>query len=70
MLVSLYCSSMYYAKLLADDWKLGQYQWTNQAVTVLPRSAPKVEKYYYSIDTPNGVSSMFKRHAYKLINGT
>lgn len=55
---------------LADDWKSDQYRWTNQAVTALSRSAPKVKMYYYSIDTPNGVSSMFKRHAYKLSNGT
>ena len=70
MLVLLYCSCIHYAKLLADDWKSDQYRQTNQAVTDLPLSAPKSKKYYYSIDTPGGVSSMFQRHAYKLISST
>ena len=70
MLDSLYCSCTYYAKLHVDDWKSDQYQWTNQAVIVLPCSVPKVNKYYYSIDAPDGVNSMFQRHVYKLINGT
>ena len=46
MLVSLYYSCMYYAKLLADDWKTDQHRWTNQAVTALPCSALKVKKCY------------------------
>lgn len=58
--------------ILLDDWKSDHYRWFNQGVTALPRKAPKLEKCYYSIDTPTEVKSDFQRHVYKLklINDT
>ena len=43
---------------------------TKQAVTALPCKSPKLKEYYYSIDTPTGVNSMFQRHVYQLIDDT
>ena len=37
-------------------------------VTRLPRSSPRVKKYYFSIDTPEGSSNDFTRHAYMLVD--
>ena len=33
---------------------------TDGLITALPRGASKVNKFYYSIDTPDGVNSMFQ----------
>ena len=51
-----------------EDWKCDHYRWINKGVTPLPDESPKLSKYYYHIDTPDGSNSNFKRHAYKLID--
>ncbi len=40
----------------------------NQGVTKLPRGEPGVKKMYFSIQTPNGTSNAFQRHADQLIS--
>ena len=34
----------------------------------LPRKRSKIKKMYFNIDTPNGPSGCFKKHAYQLID--
>ena len=51
-----------------DDWRCDQNGWVHNGVTRLPRSSPLVKKYYFSIDTPEGSSNDFTRHAYILVD--
>ena len=50
----------------ADDWRCDQYRWVHNGVTRLPRKHPVVRKFYFSIDTPEGSTNDFTRHAYML----
>lgn len=50
-----------------DDWRCDQYRWINRGVHKLPSNSPLVKKFYFIIDTPQGPSTLFKRHAYQLI---
>ena len=50
-----------------DDWRCDQYRWKNRGVHNLPSNKPRVKKMYFIIDTAEGPSASFKRHAYQLI---
>ena len=47
-----------------EDWRCDQYHWSNQGVRWLPRKDPRVKKSYFHVDTPNGPSREFVKHAY------
>ena len=50
-----------------EDWRCDQYHWSNQGVRWLPRKDPRVKKSYFHVDTPNGPSREFVKHAYQLL---
>ena len=50
-----------------EDWRCDQYRWSNQGVRRLPRKDPHVKKSYFHVDTPNGPSREFVKHAYQLL---
>ena len=60
-------SYIYVLLIYTDDWKCDQYRWVNQGVTKLPHKDPIIRKLYFSLDTPNGPCSEFKRYGYQLI---
>ncbi|SMN01977.1 hypothetical protein SPONN_284 [uncultured Candidatus Thioglobus sp.] len=51
-----------------EDWRCDQYRWVNQGVTKLPRRDPVMRKFYFSLDTPDGVSKDFQRYSYQQVN--
>ena len=55
--------------LFLDDWRSDQYRWSNQGVHLLPKN-PTVRKSYFQIDTPEGPTDKFIKHAYQLVNAT
>ena len=50
-----------------EDWRCDQYHWSKQRVRRLPRKDPHVKKSYFHVDTPNGPSREFVKHAYQLL---
>ena len=50
-----------------EDWRCDQYRWSKQGVRRLPRKDPHVKKSYFHVDTPNGSSREFVKHAYQLL---
>ena len=44
-----------------------QYRWSNQGVRWLPKNDPRIRKSYFQVDTPNGPSGEFVKHAYELL---
>ena len=50
-----------------EDWRCDQYHWSKQGVRRLPRKDPHVKKSYFHVDTPNGPSREFVKHAYQLL---
>ena len=48
-------------------WRCDHYRWSNQEVKLLPKHNPQIKKSYFQIDTPNGLSKQFTKHAYQLI---
>ena len=36
-------------------------------MTKLPRKEPKLRKFYFAADTPDGLSKAFQKHAYQLL---
>ena len=56
--------------LFLDDWRSDQYRWSNQGVHLLPKKNPTVRKSYFQIDTPEGPTDKFIKHAYQLVNAT
>ena len=49
--------------IFLDDWRSDQYRWSNQGVHLLPKKKPKVKKSYFQIDTPEGPTDTFIKHA-------
>lgn len=54
--------------LLLEDWRCDQHRWINQGVKMLPQKNPCVRKSCFIVDTPNGPSKDFGKHAYQLIS--
>ena len=52
------------------DWHSDQYRWSNQGVHLLPKKNPNIKKSYFQIDTTEGPTNKFIKHAYQLINST
>ena len=52
---------------LDNDWRCDQYRWSNEGVHKLPRNNPRVKKWYFYIDTPEGRNKGFQKHAYQLL---
>ena len=59
-------SIIMHVMISTDDWRCDQYRWINQGVKHLPKKMPRVKKSYFYIDSVNGPSLDFRRHAYEL----
>ena len=57
----------YVSSVLTEDWRCDQYRWSNQGVRRLPKKDPRIKKSYFQVDTPNGPSGEFVKHAYELL---
>ena len=54
--------------LCVDDWRCDQWRWCQNGIKKLPKKNPLVVKTYFVTVTPSGNNSLFKRHAYNLID--
>ena len=57
----------YVSLTLTEDWRCDQYRWSNQSVRRLPKKDPRIKESYFQVDTPNGPSGEFVKHAYELL---
>ena len=52
---------------VTDDWRCDQNRWVNQGVRRLPRKKPHIKKMYFQLNTQDGVTADFVKHAYELL---
>ena len=66
--VNAVCQRMLISDFFLEDWRCDQHRWINQGVKMLPKSNPRLRKSYFVVDTLNGPSKDFGKHAYQLIS--